>query len=431
MEDQNDILGLLDPTGALRQRATGQARGNALTALGLGLLRASRGQPGQGRPSTAQAFGEAGPGALQAYQQTFDKTLADALKGLQVQDVLAKRADEERIRQAQRTFQDRIAAATTMQPTTMGAGPEQLTALTNQMLFPGESALSAEDAALTQRALLSNVNLPRRAVTDEAAANQAVLDYLRVASPVEYAKLIAKEPKALPASIQEYNFAVGQGFKGTFQDFVTEQKKAGAPSTNITLPGDKKMAEVLGAKGAERLDTSLTQAQEAQSTIQNINELRPILAEGVFAGPLSAAPRAVAQIASSLGITGKDTKELLDRTAVAMQGLAKFELSAAAAMRGQGAITENERVLIQRAAGGRLDQFTAPEVQALLTAMEKTANYRIGSHNRQLDVLRRSGSPEVRDLVPFYELGPMNVAPVPTAPTGGVRKFNPDTGRIQ
>jgi hypothetical protein len=63
--------------------------------------------------------------------------------------------------------------------------------------------------------------------------------------------------------------------------------------------------------------------------------------------------------------------------------------------------------------------------------MEKTANYRIGSHNRQLDVLRRSGSPEVRDLVPFYELGPMNVAPVPTAPTVGVRKFNPNTGRIQ
>jgi hypothetical protein len=97
MEDQNDILGLLDPTGALRQRATGQARGNALTALGLGLLRASRGQPGQGRPSTAQAFGEAGPGALQAYQQSFDKTLADALRGLQVKDVIAKQAETRRI----------------------------------------------------------------------------------------------------------------------------------------------------------------------------------------------------------------------------------------------------------------------------------------------------------------------------------------------
>ena len=193
MED--DIFSLLDPTGGLRQRASGQAVSQGLTSLGLGLLRASRGQPGQGRPSIAQAIGEVGPVALQSYQQSFDKTLADALRGLQVKDLIAKRADEERVRQAQRKFQDRIAAATTMQPTTMGAGPEQLTALTNQMLFPGEKALSAEDAALTQQALLSNVNLPRRAVTDEAAANQAVMDYLRVASPVEYAKLTAKEPK--------------------------------------------------------------------------------------------------------------------------------------------------------------------------------------------------------------------------------------------
>ena len=185
--------GLLDPTQM--QAAEQRAQNSALINTFFSVLQASRGQPGQGRPGIGQIVGQAGPVGLQAYQQSFDRTLTDALKGLQIKDLMAKRADEERVRQAQKTFQDRIAAATTMQPTTMGAGPEQLTALTNQMLFPGETALSAEDAALTQRALLSNVNLPRRAVTDEAAANQAVMDYLRVASPVEYAKLTAKEPK--------------------------------------------------------------------------------------------------------------------------------------------------------------------------------------------------------------------------------------------
>lgn len=97
-----------------------------------------------------------------------------------------------------------------------------------------------------------------------------------------------------------------------------------------------------------------------------------------------------------------------------MQGLAKFELSAAAAMRGQGQITENERVLIRRAAAGRLEEFTSTEIQALLTAMEKTANYRISSHNRQLDVLRKNASSEVKELLPFYELSPLNVSPIPT-----------------
>ena len=362
----------------------------------------------QARPvGNLQGLGQIGLAGLGGYESAMDKTLSDALKGVQLKQAIEQQ-------QRQQAFRTAAQGAITRQPTVQDVLRQQT---------------NIEPQALEGMSMQEVIaQAPKSGV---AVDRDRLLSAIAEFAPEKYLELTQPKATDQPTSIREYQFAVGQGFKGTFQDFITEQKKAGAPSTTITLPGDKKMAEVLGAKGAERLDTSLTQAQEAQSTIQNINELRPILAEGVFAGPLSAAPRAVAQIASSLGITGKDTKELLDRTAVAMQGLAKFELSAAAAMRGQGAITENERVLIQRAAGGRLDQFTAPEVQALLTAMEKTANYRIGSHNRQLDVLRRSGSPEVRDLVPFYELGPMNVAPVPTAPAGGVKKFNPNTGRIQ
>ena len=254
MED--DIFSLLDPTGALRQRASGQATSQGLTSLGLGLLRASRGQPGQGRPSIAQAIGEVGPVALQNYQQSFDKTLTDALKNLQVKDLIAKRADEERVRQAQRTFQNRITAATTMQPTTMGAGPEQLTALTNQMLFPGEKTLSAEDAALTQQALLSNVNLPRRAVTDEAAANQAVMDYLRIASPVEYAKLTAKEPK--------------ESFRPLTKE---EAKQRGLPEDRVFQISSSGKIDEVGRGPLVKVDTGkeqspfLKRAQEQQASI--------------------------------------------------------------------------------------------------------------------------------------------------------------------
>jgi hypothetical protein len=362
----------------------------------------------QARPvGNLQGLGQIGLAGMGAYESSFDKTLQDALKATQLKQVMEQQ-------QRQQAFRTAAQGAVTRQPTVQDV-------LRQQTNIEPEALEGMSMQEVIAQAPKSGISVDR----------DRLLSAIAEFAPERYLELTQSKATDLPTSVREYQFAVGQGFKGTFQDFITEQKKAGAPSTTITLPGDKKMAEVLGAKGAERLDTSLTQAQEAQSTIQNINELRPILAEGVFAGPLSAAPRAVAQIASSLGVTGKDTKELLERTAVAMQGLAKFELSAAAAMRGQGAITENERMLIQRAAGGRLDQFTAPEVQALLAAMEKTANYRIGSHNRQLDVLRKSGSPEVRDLLPFYELGPMNVAPVPTAPTGGVRKFNPKTGKVE
>jgi hypothetical protein len=360
----------------------------------------------QARPvGNLQGLGQIGLAGMGAYESSFDKTLQDALKATQLKQVMEQQ-------QRQQAFRTAAQGAVTRQPTVQDV-------LRQQTNIEPEALEGMSMQEVIAQAPKSGVSVDR----------DRLLSAIAEFAPERYLELTQSKATDLPTSVREYQFAVGQGFKGTFQDFITEQKKAGAPSTTITLPGDKKMAEVLGAKGAERLDTSLTQAQEAQSTIQNINELRPILAEGVFAGPLSAAPRAVAQIASSLGVTGKDTKELLERTAVAMQGLAKFELSAAAAMRGQGAITENERMLIQRAAGGRLDQFTAPEVQALLTAMEKTANYRIGSHNRQLDVLRKSSSPEVRDLLPFYELSPMNVAPTPAA--GGIKKYNPKTGKAE
>jgi len=412
MATLQDILGGGLPAGLLSQVEQAQAEERAknlgLLNLSLGLLQASRGAPGQGRPGLGQIIGQAGPIGVQAYQQSFDQTLQNALRGMQIQEMQRKQGEIERQRKARDVFAERMAAlqggvTTPSMALAGGGGPTQAAA--ERIGQP----LSAADIARQQQA--------------------ASLELLGQVAPEEVAKLAFREPRQLPTSIQEYNLAVNQGFKGTFQDFVIEQKKAGAPSTNITLPGDKKLGEVLGKGAAERLDNSFTQAQEAQSTLQNISELRPIIEQGVFAGPLSGAPRAIAQIATSLGITGKDTKEQLERTAVAMQGLAKFELSAAAAMRGQGAITENERMLIQRAAAGRLDQFTAPEVQALLNAMEKTANYRIGSHSRQLEVLRKNASPEVRDLLPLYELGPLNVMPTPTG--RGVKRFNPATGRAE
>ena len=238
MED--DILSLLDPTGGLRQRAEGQARSQGLLNLGFALLQASRGQPGQGKPSLGQVIGQAGPVGLQAYQQTFDKTLADALKGLQVKDLLAKREEEKRMREAQQTFQQRVAAATTMQPTRQGVLDTQSNI--DPALLEGMSAQQVIGMApKTQQ------------VTDQGAADRAVLDYLRVASPVEYAKLVAKEPRALPASVQEYQFAVSQGFKGTFADYQEQMNKSRA--TNINMPsGEERKAGFLANRVRFGLD---------------------------------------------------------------------------------------------------------------------------------------------------------------------------------
>lgn len=199
------------------------------------------------------------------------------------------------------------------------------------------------------------------------------------------------------------------------------KRKAGA--TNVTVSTGKAFGTEFGKGVAESVGNTFAAAQGAQSTLAAIQNIRPLIQDGVYAGPLSSVPRVVDQLATSLGITGKDDSEKLRNTAVAMQGLASLELSAAQAMKGQGAITENERGLIKRAAAGDLQTFTQPEVLALLNALEKTSQFKIKAHEKNLGRLRNR--PDTADLADFYSLEQQ--AP----PPANVRKYNPATGRLE
>jgi hypothetical protein len=221
----------------------------------------------------------------------------------------------------------------------------------------------------------------------------------------------APKETATPASIQEYNFARSEGFTGSFQDWKEAQKPAGV---TVSVGGET-FAKEFGKGTATNIQDSYNQAKAAQDTLTRIQDLRPVIKQGVFAGPLSTSQRTVAQIASKLGTTGADTEDTLRRTAEAMQGLAQFELNAAAAMRGQGAITENERMLIQRAAAGRLDQFTAPEVLTLLDALEKTNKFKVQGYQKTFKQLEKS--PEAAQFIDFYRLPELPPANVPLAAT--------------
>jgi len=225
-------------------------------------------------------------------------------------------------------------------------------------------------------------------------------------------------------SIEEYEYAQRQGYTGKYADFL----KTKTPGTNLTVnAGQKAFGTEFGKGVAESVGNTFSAAQGAQSTLGAIQNIRPLIQSGVYAGPLSSVPRVVDQLATSLGVTGKDNSEKLKNTAVAMQGLASLELSAAQAMKGQGAITENERGLIKRAAAGDLQTFTQPEVLALLNALEKTSQFKIKAHEKNLGRLRNR--PDTADLADFYSLEQQAPA-APSAPAG-VRKYNPATGRLE
>jgi hypothetical protein len=188
-----------------------------------------------------------------------------------------------------------------------------------------------------------------------------------------------------------------------------------SPATNINVGGGK-LSDVLSTNAANQLDASYTQASAALGTLNTVNNVRPLLEQELFNGPLSQSAMFVSRLGQSLGVGGETSQEMLQNTVVAMQGLAEFELLAAQAMRGQGAITENERALIRRASAGDLATMTQGEVKELMGALEKTANYRIDSHERRLaqyaDVLK--DDPASSQLLGLYQLGNAPIMPVTT-----------------
>ena len=197
-----------------------------------------------------------------------------------------------------------------------------------------------------------------------------------------------------------------------------QKRRAGATVIDM---GSREMEKEFAKGVVEDTRTSFQQAKSALGTIKSINTLKPILSAGVYEGVLAGAPRAIDQFATALGVSGKNTQEKLQRTAVAMQRLASLELQAAEAMKGQGAITENERALIARAAGGNLRDFTATEIQSLLSALDTVARAKVDAHQANWQVM--SEDPIGRKYSKYYKLGeaPPPVSDVPaqeSAPSG-------------
>lgn len=301
----------------------------------------------------------------------------------------------------------RLAGATRALPAQLGARAAAMKDdQTRARLAALQQAQSERDTAIASNTALASdqraILLAREAQANELA-NRA---RYRMATPEELAELGAP-----PESIVQVDETTGK-----FD--ITRPN----PATNINVGGGK-LSDVLSTNAANQLDASYTQATAALGTLNTVNNVRPLLEQELFNGPLSSAAMVVSRLGQSLGVGGENSQEMLQNTVMAMQGLAEFELLAAQAMRGQGAITENERALIRRASAGDLGTMTQGEVKELMGALEKTANYRINSHENRLaqytNVLK--DDPAATQLLGLYQLGnALPSAPV-TPPASGSR----------
>lgn len=394
-----------DYSNALSPQQSEQIRSNALAQGGIGALIAMLGASGQTtRPiSTGQALAGALGAGYGGYQQSFDNTLKQLITAQQL-------GENKQRQEARKRYEEAIAGATTQRPQAIpmaSAEGSQLEMLSRPE-FGGDMATQETIGALRS-------NLPMSNVVDPAAANRAALDFLRQTDPAKFIELTATKDTT-PAKVKEYEFAVGQGYKGGFTDFI----RSGVPSTNVNVALDKGIAAQIGPM----LKDAQIQAQGANSQIDAADRvIQAVDTNKVIAGPAATPQLKLAQIGSVLGVTGKDTAETIANTRQAIRGFAELTLQGRKSMRGEGAITESEGKLAERAFSGDIDSLTPAEIKQIANASKRAAEFTLTEYNRKLKTLEKD--PATAQLVPFYE-----VTRMPTAPMG-IKRFNPATGKVE
>lgn len=208
------------------------------------------------------------------------------------------------------------------------------------------------------------------------------------------------------AEQKDYAAAVAGGFKGSFFDYQRALKQAGAQPINVSMGKD------FAGQVGDIVRESAGMARAAQQTVQSADKIINA-ADKAITGKGAEVRLTATQLADTLGVGGKD-KEKLEKTRELVQETAKLAITAAN-NKGQGAVSDYERSLYNRAAGGDIN-LTPTELKLIANRAKEGASYTIQSHQAKINAMK--ANPETAALVPYFDVAAPQQAPV--APTGGL-----------
>ena len=141
----------------------------------------------------------------------------------------------------------------------------------------------------------------------------------------------------------------------------------------------------------------------AGSAVQQADAANRILTavntDQLFTGAGANQKLQLAQIGQMVGATGNTADEKIANTRSAIQGLAQLTLQGRQQMKGQGAVTESEGALAQRAVSGDVS-LTAGELRQLAEAAKRTAKFQYEQHQSMVQALAK----DQPNAVPYYQL---------------------------
>lgn len=237
-----------------------------------------------------QARIEERQGRMDARQAMLDERNAE-MAGLQMQQLREQMAEQARARAAAVEQQQRrgkfLGSIDATQGPALPMGPEMLPAALLAGFSPQEAQTLMPSRGAEPKYMTIGNNLVQ--ITRDGKV-----------TPVFQGEAA---PKAPPSAVQEYEYAIAQGFKGSFEQWKMQQATASRPTTNISV-GDNKF----DAKAAEVIATQFSetwkQGQAANRSMAQINRLDELLTK--TGGGFTAAAQAYA------GQFGINTRGLSD-----------------------------------------------------------------------------------------------------------------------
>jgi hypothetical protein len=221
----------------------------------------------QARPvGNLQGLGQIGLAGMGAYESSFDKQLKEALTGLQMQDMLAKRRQQESGRTALQQAYERMSGLTPQGALAAPGGQAGPTVQRAEMI--------GQRQPMSQQELLGLAMNPN---IDPETAKRAL----------DAAQLIA--PKAGPGVVGEYQAALAAGLipQGTsLQDYIGLKKPPATTATAIA-GGKDPFAEAASKKQAEDFSDIKKSGDNARRTLRDVTRLGSILEKspgGIEAG---------------------------------------------------------------------------------------------------------------------------------------------------
>lgn len=185
-----------------------------------------------------------------------------------------------------------------------------------------------------------------------------------------------------------------------YQQFEINKSRAGA--TNVKI--ENKTGESLAGQVGPMVRETWNAANGAVQTANAANDvLKAVEGNKLYTGPGANMRLSVAQLGDTLGVGGKDTLEKIANTRQALTGLAQMTLQGRKQMTGQGAITESESKLAERAMSGDIS-MTASEIKQLANAAHRAAKFTYDQHQTQIGSMQQD--PNLVGLSKFYKTAP-------------------------